>query len=135
MNRLSHLCRQLAPRQDSSSLRASCVFGYSAPAASDDDVVIVSGIRAAQCKAKCGLFKDTHCVQLPRRTAQDDDAAHDEPTGLQAIADIAASISAGYIDIGLSETASSSSAHPRTLGLKPFAICKTNQASRRGSSL
>ena len=147
MERISHLCSHLNKDHDKSAIRASNVSSYSAP--SDDDVVIVSCIRTALCKAKRGSFKDTHCVSLLKPVLQH--VVRDLPSsalvddicvgtvlapgalratecrmaaflagipktttlrtvnrqcssGLQAIADIAASITAGYIDIGLVPT-------------------------------
>jgi len=144
MERISHLCSHLNKEHDPSSIRASNVSSYSAP--SDDDVVIVSAIRTALCKAKRGSFKDTHCVQLlkpvlnhvvkdlPSADLVDDICVgtvlapgalratecrmaaflagipktttlrtvnRQCSSGLQAIADISASISSGYIDIGI----------------------------------
>lgn len=178
MNRLSHLCGQLASQQDTSSLRASCVSGYSAPAASDDDVVIVSAIRTAQCKAKRGLFKDTHCVQLlnpvlryvtkelPSSALVDDICVgtvlapgalratecrmaaflaglpktatlrtvnRQCSSGLQAIADIAASISAGYIDIGIAAGVESMSTN--SMAMKPPTAMKLDSVRMNMESL
>lgn len=144
MNRVNRLCKQLDKEHDTSSIRAENVSSYLS--ASDDDVVIVSAIRTAQCKAKRGLFKDTHPInllkpvleyvvrELPSPSLVDDICVgtvlaggslratecrmaaflagmpktttlrtvnRQCSSGLQAIADIASSIKAGYIDIGI----------------------------------
>jgi len=144
MNRISHLCNQLKPDYDKSSIRASNVSSYLSP--QDDDVVIVSAIRTAIGKARRGSFKDTDPISLlkpvleyvvkdlPSSSMVDDICVgtvlapgglratqcrmaaflagipktttlrtvnRQCSSGLQSIADIAASIKAGYIDIGI----------------------------------
>jgi len=178
MNRLSHICGQLATQQDTSSQRASCVSNYTAPAASNDDVVIVSAIRTAQCKARKGLFKDTHCVNLlspvlryvtkdlPSSALVDDICVgtvlangslratecrmaaflaglpetssmrtvnRQCSSGLQAIADIAASISAGYIDIGIAAGVESMSTN--TMTMKPPSVMNEDAVKMNMSAL
>eukprot|EP01084_Bolivina_argentea_P225071 380440_1 len=99
MNRISHIVHQLDPKYESKNLRTSYVSSFTP--ASDDDIVIVSGIRTAIGKAKRGSFKDTHptnllapCLKyvikdLPQKGAEVDDiclgmVAPAQATGRQA---------------------------------------------------
>ncbi|KAK7833181.1 3-ketoacyl-coa thiolase 2 [Quercus suber] len=83
---------------DSAAYHRTSVFG--------DDVVIVAAYRTPICKAKRGGFKDTYADDLlapvlkvetvPIRTVN-----RQCSSGLQAVADVAAAIRAGFYDIGI----------------------------------
>ncbi|GMN50362.1 hypothetical protein TIFTF001_019528 [Ficus carica] len=120
---LQHLLPTSSQSQDSASLFAStCAAGdnaaYHRTAPFGDDIVIVAAYRTAICKAKRGGFKDTPVDDLlaavlkiwrlwsetirgflytvPIRTVN-----RQCSSGLQAVADVAAGIKAGYYDIGI----------------------------------
>eukprot|EP01083_Nonionella_stella_P288264 980974_1 len=165
MNRLSHICNQINTKHDKSKIRASNVSSYLSP--SDDDIVIVSGIRTAIGKARRGSFKDTDAISLlkpcieyvirdlPSPSLIDDICVgtvlapgalratecrmasflagipktttirtvnRQCSSGLQAIADISASIKAGYINIGIAAGLESMSTNSMKGSGKNFSI-------------
>ncbi|THU69218.1 hypothetical protein C4D60_Mb08t12100 [Musa balbisiana] len=104
------LSAEVCAAGDSAKYQRSSCFG--------DDVVIVAACRTAICKSKRGGFKDTHpedllapvlkkmlhldaieCIAfntVPLRTVN-----RQCSSGLQAVADVAAAIKAGFYDIGI----------------------------------
>ncbi|KAE9450660.1 hypothetical protein C3L33_17441, partial [Rhododendron williamsianum] len=71
---------------DSAAYHRSSVYG--------DDVVIVAAYRTPLCKSKRGGFKDTYADDLLAPVLKCS-------SGLQAVADVAAAIKAGFYDIGI----------------------------------
>ncbi|KAH0930226.1 LOW QUALITY PROTEIN: hypothetical protein HID58_015953 [Brassica napus] len=118
------LLEHLRPSSSSShsfegSLSASaCVAGdsaaYQRTSLYGDDVVIVAAHRTALCKSKRGNFKDTYPDDLlaPVLRKLWRTVNRQCSSGLQAVADVAAAIKAGFYDIGIGAGLESMTTNP-----------------------
>ncbi|KAG5404179.1 hypothetical protein IGI04_010298 [Brassica rapa subsp. trilocularis] len=107
---LEHLRPSSSSHSFEGSLSASaCLAGdsaaYQRTSLYGDDVVIVAAHRTALCKSKRGNFKDTYPDDLLAPVLRCS-------SGLQAVADVAAAIKAGFYDIGIGAGLESMTTNP-----------------------